>query len=95
MLAKILVTMSAWFLLSVIVGLLVGRAISTFREAPAPGFTPPLAETDWGAAALNELEEEMLVLAHAQMEEVRPVNRNSGYIVPIKLLPNDKGPRHL
>ncbi len=68
MLAKILVTLSAWFLLSVIVGLLVGRAMSTFRQAPAPGFVPPL-ETDLDPAALNELEEEeMLVLPNAQME---------------------------
>lgn len=74
MLAKILVNLSAWFVLSVIAGLLAGRAISMVREASAPGFTPPL-ETDWEAAALNELEElekkEMLVLAYARMDEVR------------------------
>ncbi len=71
MLAKILVTLSAWFLLSVIVGVLVGRAMSTFRQAPAPGFAPPL-ETDWEAAALDEVEEEeMLVLGHTEMQEVR------------------------
>ena len=69
MLAKLLVNLSAWFVLSVIVGLLVGRAISSFREAPAPGFAPPL-ETDWEAAALSELGEvEMQDLVHAQMEE--------------------------
>lgn len=56
MLAKLLLNLSAWFLLSVIVGLLVGRAISTFREASAPGFTPP-PETDWEPAALSELGE--------------------------------------
>jgi hypothetical protein len=74
MLAKILVNLSAWFVLSVIVGLLAGRAISMVREASAPGFAPPL-ETDGEAAALNELEEleekEMLVLAYARMDEVR------------------------
>jgi hypothetical protein len=63
MLAKILVILSAWFLLSMIVGLLVGRAISTFQNAPTLGFTPPL-ETDL-TPALNELDDqEMLVLSH-------------------------------
>lgn len=70
MLAKLFVNLSAWFLLSVIVGLLVGRAISTFREAPAPGFAPPL-ETDWEAAALSELgEAEIWDLVHARTEEI-------------------------
>jgi hypothetical protein len=70
MLAKILLILSAWSLLSMMVGLLVGRAISTLRKAHALGFAPPL-ETDWGTPALNELEEEeMLVLSHAQMQEV-------------------------
>jgi hypothetical protein len=70
MLAKILVTLSAWFLLSMMVGLLVGRAISTLQIAHALGFAPPL-ETDWGTPALNELEEEeMLILSQAQMQEV-------------------------
>jgi hypothetical protein len=68
MLAKILVTLSAWFLLSLIVGLLVGRALSTFRRPSAPGFVPPL-ETGWEPLTLNALEEEeMLVLAHAHLE---------------------------
>ena len=70
MLAKILVTLSVWFLLSMMVGLLVGRAISTLQKAPTLGFAPPL-ETDWATPALNELEEEeMLALSHAQMQEV-------------------------
>jgi hypothetical protein len=70
MLAKILVTFSVWFLLSMIVGLLVGRAISTLQKVPTPGFAPPL-ETDWATPALNELEdEEMLVLSLAEMQEV-------------------------
>jgi len=52
------------------VGLLVGRAISTLQKAHTLGFAPPL-DTDWGTPALNELEEEeMLVLSHAQMQEV-------------------------
>ena len=46
MLAKLLEILSTWFLLSLIVGSLVGRAISAFPgEAPAPGFAPSL-ETD-------------------------------------------------
>ena len=69
MLVKILMALSGWFLLSVIIGLLVGRTMSTFREATAPGFAPPL-ETDWEATALRELEEEMAGLAHEQMEEL-------------------------
>jgi len=70
MLAKIFVALSAWFLVSVIVGLLVGKAIFTFQKAPAQGFASP-SGTDWGTAALNEPEEEeMLVLSHAQMQEV-------------------------
>lgn len=40
MLAKLLDSLSAWFLLSLIVGLLVGSAISAFPgEAPAPGLS--------------------------------------------------------
>jgi hypothetical protein len=67
MLDKIFVIFSAWFLLSLMVGLLAGRAISTFREAPAPRIAPAL-DTDWEAIALSELEEEeRLVLSHAQM----------------------------
>jgi hypothetical protein len=70
MLAKIFVALSAWFLVSVIVGLLAGRTISTLQKAPAQGFVPPTG-TDWGTAALNEPEEEeMLVLSHAEMQEV-------------------------
>jgi hypothetical protein len=61
MLAKLLVILSVWFLLSLIVALLVGMAISTFREVPAPGFIPPL-ETDWEAAGVEEVEEEQLLL---------------------------------
>jgi len=65
MLAKIFVVLSAWFLLSMIVGLLVGRVLSAFQETPAPGYVPPL-ETDWETVALNELEEEAIpFLAHA------------------------------
>jgi len=53
-----------------VVGLLVGRAISTLQKAPTLGFAPPL-ETDWGTHALNVLEEEeMLVLSHAELQEV-------------------------
>ncbi len=64
MLAKLLVILSVWFLLSLIVTLLVGMAISTFREVPAPAFIPPL-ETDWEAAGVEEVEEEqLLVLAY-------------------------------
>ena len=64
MLAKLLVILSVWFLLSLIVTLLVGMAISTFREVPMPGFTPAL-ETDWEAAGVEEVEEEQsLVLAY-------------------------------
>ena len=70
MLAKIFVALSAWFLVSVIVGLLAGKAIFTFQKAPAQGFASP-SGTDWRTAALNEPEEEeMLVLSHAQMQEV-------------------------
>jgi hypothetical protein len=48
-----------------IVGLLVGRVMSTFPETPAPGYVPPL-ETDWETAALKELGEEAIpFLAHA------------------------------
>ena len=66
MLAKLPVILSVWFVLSLVVTLLVGRAISTFREVPPPGFVPPLeTETDWKAADVEELEEEeLLVLAH-------------------------------
>jgi hypothetical protein len=72
MLAKILVTWSVWFLLSMVVGLLVGRAISTLQKTPTLCFAPPLEiETDWGTSALNELEEEeLLVLSHAELQEV-------------------------
>ena len=70
MLARILVTLSAWFVLSMMVGLLIGRAISTLQKARTLGFAPAL-ETDWETPALNELqEEEMLVLSHAELQEV-------------------------
>jgi hypothetical protein len=70
MLDKILVALSAWFLLSMMVGLLVGRVISTLQRAHTLGFAPPL-ETDWETTALNQLEEQdMLVLSHARMQEV-------------------------
>jgi len=66
LLIHIFVILSAWFLLSVIVGLLAGRALSTFPEAPAPGFVP-FAEDRQETAAFNELEEqEMEVLAYAR-----------------------------
>ncbi len=65
MLAKIFVVLSAWFLLSMIVGLLVGRVLSALPETPAPGYVPPL-ETDWETAALKEVREEAIpFLAHA------------------------------
>ena len=71
MLAKIFMYASAWFVLSVIVGLLVGRAISNFREEPAPG-VHQASETNWGTGVINEMdeEEEVLVPAHAEMQEV-------------------------
>ena len=71
MLEKIFMYASAWFLLSVIVGLLVGRAISTFREEPAPDLHHA-PETNWGTGVINEIyeEEEVLVPAHAEMQEV-------------------------
>jgi ABC-type dipeptide/oligopeptide/nickel transport system permease subunit len=57
-------------LLLIMVGLLVGRAISMLQKAPTLGFAPP-PETDWGTLALNELEEEeMLVPSYPQMQEV-------------------------
>jgi hypothetical protein len=32
-------------------------ALSTFREAPAPGFAPPLeGEIDWHSSAVEEME---------------------------------------
>ena len=68
MLVKIFVSLSAWFLLSVIVGLVVGRAISIIQKAPTQGFAPP-SGTDWGTAALKQ-DEEMLVQSHAHMQEV-------------------------
>ena len=68
MLAKLFVVLSAWSLLSVIVALLVARAISGFREVPAPSSALPL-HIDGETAGLEELEEELeeeqlLVLAH-------------------------------
>ena len=68
MLVKILVTLLGWSLLSMMVGLLVGKVISTLPEIPARGDTPPL-ETDLSAAGLNEAKEEMRNLGH--MEQVR------------------------
>jgi hypothetical protein len=73
MLAKVFEYATAWFLLSLIVGLLVGRAISTFREAPAPGDDLYL-EGDWETVVINEKEvdaEEMPAPAHAEMQGVR------------------------
>jgi|HubBroStandDraft_2_1064218.scaffolds.fasta_scaffold137352_4 hypothetical protein len=70
MLAKILVTLSVWFLLSMVLGLIVGKAISMLQKSHSLGFASPL-ETDWETLALNELEgEEILVLSDAQMQEV-------------------------
>jgi len=75
MLIKILVTLSASFLLSSAVGLLLGRAISTFRDMAAPPIAPP-SETDEGAAAANELEdEETLVPMHAHSEARVPLRK--------------------
>ena len=66
MLAKILVSLSAWFLLSIVVGPLVGRAISTLQKVHTLGFAPPL-ETDCATPAPNELEDdEILVLSQAR-----------------------------
>lgn len=57
MIAKLFEILSAWILLSLIVGLLVSTA---FREVPSPGYAPSLETPD----TLNELEgEEMLVPA--------------------------------
>lgn len=72
MLAKIFMYASAWFVLSLIIGLLMGRVISTFPEEPAPGLRRA-SEINWGTGPINEVdeEEEMLVPAHAEMQEVR------------------------
>jgi len=56
MLTKMFVYASAWFLLSVIAGLLAGRTIYTFREGRPPGFDPCL-ETDWEAGTSNKVDE--------------------------------------
>ena len=70
MLDKILVDLSTWFLLSIAIGLLVGRAISRLQKAHTLRFAPPL-ETYCEAAALSQLQEDhMLVLSHPQMQEV-------------------------
>jgi hypothetical protein len=70
MLAKILVSLSAWFLLSIVIGPLVGRAISTLQKVHTLGFAPPLA-TDWGDSCFQRTGRgEMLVLSHVQMQEV-------------------------
>jgi hypothetical protein len=71
MLAKAFEYATAWFLLSLIVGLLVGRAISAFRETPAPSVEPYL-EGDWGTVVIKEVDaEEMPAPAHAEMQGVR------------------------
>jgi hypothetical protein len=68
MLAKILVSLSAWFLLSMVVGPLVGKAIFKLQNVDTLGFGSPL-ETDWAPPAPYELEgEETPVLSQAQME---------------------------
>ena len=65
MLAKIPMILTAWFLVSLIVGLLLGRTISMLREAPSPGFIFSL-ESDVESATLSEAkEQETLNLAHA------------------------------
>ena len=70
MLHKILVALSAWFVFSMMVGLLVGRAISTLQRAYTLGFAPAL-ETDWETTSPNQLEsEDMLVLSHRQLQQV-------------------------
>ena len=46
MLAKILLDLSIWFGLSVIVGLVAGRAICAFQKPPAQASSPFL-EVDW------------------------------------------------
>jgi hypothetical protein len=70
MLDRILVDLSTWFLLSIVIGLLVGRAISTLQKANTLRFAPPL-ETYCETAALSLLQKEhMLVLSQPQMQEV-------------------------
>lgn len=70
MLDKILVDLATWFLLSIAIGLLVGRAVSTLQKAHTLGFARPL-ETYCETAALSQLQEEhMLVLSQPQMQEV-------------------------
>jgi hypothetical protein len=64
--AKLLEILSAWFLLSLIVGLLVGSTVPAFQgESPAPGFAP-YAEREG---------DETLALAHAQMQGVKSTAR--------------------
>jgi hypothetical protein len=53
MLVKILLDLSIWFVLSLMVGLLVGRAIWAFQKPPAPGSNPSL-EVYWDAADATE-----------------------------------------
>ena len=69
MLAKVFTILSAWFVLSIMGGLLAGRILSPFRTAPAPGSFPAL-EPVLKAAAPREVEENMLELTHARMDEV-------------------------
>jgi len=70
MLDKILVVLSAWFLLSVMAGLLLGRAISMLRRAPTLNLAAP-EETDWQTDAFDEEQmPEMLVLASVQTQDI-------------------------
>jgi hypothetical protein len=57
MLAKILLDLSIWFMLSLIVGLLVGRAICAFQKPPAPGSIPSL-EVHWEPVRPTEWHQE-------------------------------------
>ena len=70
MLDKILVVLSAWFLLSLMVGLLLGRTISMLRRAPTLNFVSS-EETDWQPGAFDEQQmAEMLALSSAQTQDI-------------------------
>ncbi len=57
MLAKILLDLSIWFVLSVIVGLVAGRAICAFQKPPAQASSPFL-EVDWDTDGATEWQHE-------------------------------------
>lgn len=70
MLARIFLIGSSWALLSLIVGLLVGRLIFAYQETPAPGHSVSLQST--GEFPLHETEEaELGILEHAHVQGAR------------------------